>query len=927
MLTRACVVLAWCLRGAVIGIVPSLRHWQVCNGYNLEIAAGTTVALVGSSGSGKSTAIQLIERFYDPDSGTVTLDGVDLRELNVKWLRQQIGLVGQEPVLFSGTIHDNIAYGKPGATREEVEASARMANAFAFIVEFPDGFETDVGEKGGKLSGGQKQRIAIARAMIKNPSVLLLDEATSALDTTSERVVQAALDELLVKYKRTTIVIAHRLSTIRNADKIAVVDKGRIVEEGTHDMLMAIGEEGHYFKLNNKASGGGGATLIKSGSAQSLTSMSSQTSAPMTVGPDAVNASVTGSVGVVGASEDAANWKELGGKAADVLAQDDKAGKAAQKAKEAEKKKKNSAYVKRVWGMHEGDSFYFFVGTIGAILVGASNPLVGIIFVKCIWAFFIDDPKEVWDEAIYWSCLMFLVAFCQTAGDTMRGWGFGVPGEKITVRLRMMFYNALVRQEIGWHDMPENSSGTLCAALATEVNLIQALTGETMGRNVLFVCTVVAAFTLAFVFGYWAIVLIAVATVPIMVSGMAIEIAMMSGGTEGQGSQGLGLDAGKIVGEVVTSVRTVASFTLEHRMSARFNEATDSYLSKNLLSGALKGVYQGYAQFSLFAAFSLLYWFGGQQVSDGKTDFEGMLIPIFCMFMLGAGLGQAANGATDAAKAADACERVFDVVDRESKIDHTQETGRTLPQVEGAISLRNVKFRYPSRPEQRVCNGYNLEIAAGTTVALVGSSGSGKSTAIQLIERFYDPDSGTVTLDGVDLRELNVKWLRQQIGLVGQEPVLFSGTIHDNIAYGKPGATREEVEASARMANAFAFIVEFPDGFETDVGEKGGKLSGGQKQRIAIARAMIKNPSVLLLDEATSALDTTSERVVQAALDELLVKYKRTTIVIAHRLSTIRNADKIAVVDKGRIVEEGTHDELMAIGEEGHYFKLNNQSS
>jgi len=266
-------------------------------------------------------------------------------------------------------------------------------------------------------------------------------------------------------------------------------------------------------------------------------------------------------------------------------------------------------------------------------------------------------------------------------------------------------------------------------------------------------------------------------------------------------------------------------------------------------------------------------------------------------------------------------------VDRESKIDHTQETGRTLPKVDGAISLRNVKFRYPSRPEQCVCNGYNLEIAAGTTVALVGSSGSGKSTAIQLIERFYDPDSGTVTLDGVDLRELNVKWLRQQIGLVGQEPVLFSGTIHDNIAYGKPGATREEVEASARMANAFAFIVEFPDGFETDVGEKGGKLSGGQKQRIAIARAMIKNPSVLLLDEATSALDTTSERVVQAALDELLVKYKRTTIVIAHRLSTIRNADKIAVVDKGRIVEEGTHDELMAIGEEGHYFKLNNQSS
>lgn len=208
-------------------------------------------------------------------------------------------------------------------------------------------------------------------------------------------------------------------------------------------------------------------------------------------------------------------------------------------------------------------------------------------------------------------------------------------------------------------------------------------------------------------------------------------------------------------------------------------------------------------------------------------------------------------------------------------------------------------------------------------MALVGASGSGKSTAIQLTERFYDPDTGTVSLDGVDLKDLNVSWLRQQIGLVGQEPVLFSGTIAENIGYGCPGSTRDDVIAAAKMANAHNFIMEFPGGYDTDVGEKGGQLSGGQKQRVAIARAMVKNPTVLLLDEATSALDNESERVVQAALDNLLTKHKRTTIVIAHRLSTIRNADKICVVDAGRIVEEGTHDELMAIGEGGHYYQLN----
>jgi len=235
-----------------------------------------------------------------------------------------------------------------------------------------------------------------------------------------------------------------------------------------------------------------------------------------------------------------------------------------------------------------------------------------------------------------------------------------------------------------------------------------------------------------------------------------------------------------------------------------------------------------------------------------------------------------------------------------------------------------VVFAYPSRREQLVCQGYNLTVEAGTTVALVGSSGSGKSTAVSLVERFYDPDSGVVRLDGVDLRELNVRWLRQQIGLVGQEPVLFSGTIADNIANGKPGATRAEVEAAAKMANAHDFILGFQQGYETDVGEKGGQLSGGQKQRVAIARAMIKSPSILLLDEATSALDNESEKIVQAALDDLMAKRKRTTIVIAHRLTTIRHADKIAVVDKGRIVEEGNHDALMAKGPEGFYYKLNN---
>jgi len=577
----------------------------------------------------------------------------------------------------------------------------------------------------------------------------------------------------------------------------------------------------------------------------------------------------------------------------------------------------------RVWGMHEGDNMHFFLGVIGALVVGGANPGVGIVFVKCMSFLYNADPDEVRNDSYYWASIMVGISLAQIVGDTARGWGFGVPGEKLTVKLRTMLYNAFVRQELGWHDMPGNGSGALCANLATDITMVQALSGETMGRNVLSLCTVICGITFAFVFGNPLIALVAFACIPIMISGMAVEIALLSGGTEGQAVGGLGKEATSIVGEAVSSIRTVSSFTLEKKFTDGFEAAIDNFLATEVCCAAAKGVFIGYAQLSLFLAFGLLYWYGGQQVSKEGESFERMFTPIFCMFMLGAGLGQAANGATDAAKAVAAARRVFSVVDRESAIDSLAETGTKDVTVTGAIALEGVHFAYPSRPEHAIFTDFNLTVEAGTTVALVGQSGSGKSTTIQLVERFYDPAKGRVTLDGVDLKDLNVSWLRQQIGLVGQEPVLFSGTIAENIRNGKLDATDDEVEQAAKSANAYDFITDqFPDGFKCDVGEKGGQLSGGQKQRIAIARAILRDPAVLLLDEATSALDNESERIVQEALDNLLSKHQRTTIVIAHRLSTIEKANKIVVVEAGTVVEQGTHAELIALGEEGKYYNL-----
>lgn len=476
-----------------------------------------------------------------------------------------------------------------------------------------------------------------------------------------------------------------------------------------------------------------------------------------------------------------------------------------------------------------------------------------------------------------------------------------------------------MRQEVGWHDLPNHSSGKLCSSLAEDVSTVQALSGETLGRNIVFLFTFVFSMTFTFVFGNAKVAGVTICCLPFLIAGMAIELALISGEDS---KDSMGKKAGGIIGETVTSVRTVAAFSMEKPFVAKFNSAIDEALANANKVMAIKASAVGISQMALFFSFGLMSWYGGIVVASGEANLEETTVPIFCIFMLAAGLGQAAQNMTDGKKATVAAKHMFEVEDRVSKIDFTVKGGGKIDQVSGQIAFDNVDFWYPSRPDQQVCDGYTLDVPAGSTVALVGESGSGKSTAIQLIERFYDPHTGSVTLDGVKLNNLDLEFLRSNIGLVAQEPVLFAGTIADNIRYGKPDATDEEVIEAAKMANADTFINSFPEAYETSVGDKGGQLSGGQKQRVAIARAIIKNPAILLLDEATSALDNESERVVQAALDDLLAKQKRTTIVIAHRLSTIRNADKIAVVDKGRVVEQGTHDELMAVGEAGKYFAL-----
>ncbi|KAF0695217.1 hypothetical protein As57867_013930, partial [Aphanomyces stellatus] len=740
-----------------------------------------------------------------------------------------------------------------------------------------------VGERGAQLSGGQKQRIAIARAIIKNPAVLLLDEATSALDTESEGIVQASLDTLLASRKRTTIIIAHRLSTIRDADRIVVLAKGQVVEEGSHDELMAR-DESQY-----KA-------LVEAQSKKAPPSPSSRA--------------------VVQTFDDKLEEEMVEVKKA--VVEQTVPTDESNKAEVDEAAALASVSLGRLWKMNAPEVGYIVMGSLGAIVNGAVFPVWGILLTNVTVLFFnygltADGMKT---EAIKWSCYFIGLSVTFATAVTVQNYGFAIASERLTRRLRELGFTAMLHQDIGWFD--KQSSGALTTMLATDTAIIQAVTSETLNRGLVNLATLGVAFGIGFYYS-WQMTLAMIGVFPLLGAASYIQMQMMSGHNK-QLNEG-DVKAGALLSESINSIRTVASFTLEKIINDQYLGFLGASAAKDVKTGLSGGTGFGVSQGVMFFTIAFLFWFGGWLIVNNHVDFKGMFMVMMAIMLSSFGVGMAAQNMTDSGKAKLAAARLFETIDRAPPIDCAKSDGATLPSVKGDLEFSNLMFAYPSRPDALIYNDYNLKIPSGATVALVGASGSGKSTAIALLERFYDPLQGRVLLDGVDIRTLNVQWLRQHISLVGQEPVLFAGTIGDNIASGKTGASREDVVDAAKKANAHDFIMQFPDAYETQVGDRGVQVSGGQKQRIAIARAILRDPEVLLLDEATSALDNESERIVQASLDALLQLKRRTTVIVAHRLSTIRNADIIAVTHDGKIAEQGTHDELMAIPN-GKYLNL-----
>ncbi|XP_028802926.1 ABC transporter B family member 2 isoform X2 [Neltuma alba] len=860
---------------------PSRPDIVIFNKLCLDIPPAKILALVGGSGSGKSTIISLIERFYEPLSGQILLDGNDIRELDLKWLRSQIGLVNQEPALFTTSIRENILYGKNDATLEELQHAVKLSDAESFINNLPERLETQVGERGIQLSGGQKQRIAISRAILKNPSILLLDEATSALDAESEKSVQEALDRVMVG--RTTVIVAHRLSTIRNADMIAVVQGGRIVEIGNHEELISNpnGAYASLVQLQEKASSQG---HQPEGSAPNVAARYSREFSCTT--------SLSGSF--------RSDEESLGRVCADEVESEDKS---------------SHVSVKRLYSMVAPDWFYGVFGTFGAFIAGAQMPLFALGISHALVSYYMD-----WDTTRH-EVKKITFLFCGAAivtviAHAIEHLSFGIMGERLTLRVREMIFSAILKNEIGWFDDTNNTSSMLSSRLEADATLFRTIVVDRSTILLQNVGLVVASFIIAFMLN-WRLTLVVLATYPLIISGHISEKLFMKG--YGGNLSTAYLKANRLAGEAVSNMRTVTAFCSEEKVLKLYADELVQPSKLSFKRGQIAGIFYGISQFFIFSSYGLALWYGSVLMEKELSSFKSVMKSFMVLIVTALGMGETLALAPDLLKGNQMVTSVFEVMDRKSGI--VADAGEELKIVEGTIELKSIHFSYPSRPDVVIFEDFNLKVPSGKSIALVGQSGSGKSSIISLILRFYDPSSGRVMIDGKDIRRLHLKSLRKHIGLVQQEPALFATSIYENILYGKEGASDSEVIEAAKLANAHSFISSLPDGYTTKVGERGVQLSGGQRQRVAIARAILKNPEILLLDEATSALDVESERVVQQALDRLM--QNRTTIMVAHRLSTIRNADEISVLQNGKIIEQGTHSSLIE-NKNGAYFKLIN---
>jgi subfamily B ATP-binding cassette protein MsbA len=475
-------------------------------------------------------------------------------------------------------------------------------------------------------------------------------------------------------------------------------------------------------------------------------------------------------------------------------------------------------------------------------------------------------------------------------------------GQRVIIDIRRAVFEKLQRLSLSFYD--KNKTGTIMSYVTNDVNALQSAMVENVVEMVTESVILIASIVMM-IYLDWRLFLVTFSTFPVVL--LFIDQFGKRIRKSGSRIQEATADITSVLQETVSSARVIKSFVREDYEIQRFDRENINNFRANMKYAQLSATLTPTIEFVAAVGVTVILWYGGNSVIDGKITAGSLVAFLTYAVNISNPIKRLSRVIGNIQKALAAAQRVFDVLDLPEVI-HDAPDAKALPMVRGHVRFNDVSFAY--NKGETVLSRVRFDVQPGEMIAFVGPSGAGKSTVASLLPRFYDVTDGSITIDGQDIRTVTLNSLREQVGIVPQETILFNGSVYDNILYGRLDATREEVEAAAKAANAHSFIMELPEGYNTMLGDRGVNISGGQRQRISIARAILKNPQILILDEATSALDTESERVVQEALDRLMIG--RTSFVIAHRLSTIKNADKIMVLEKGCLVEQGTHDELMA---------------
>jgi ATP-binding cassette subfamily B protein len=882
----------------------------------------------------------LVSRFYDPDSGSVAVDGHDLRTVTLKSLRRQVGMAFEESFLFSDTVRANIAYSQPNATDEEIEEAARIAQAHGFIQELPCGYDTMVGERGLTLSGGQRQRIALARAILADPRILILDDATSAIDATVEEAIHDALRSVLAN--RTTLLVAHRRSTLHLADRIVVLDQGRIVEQGTHEDLIARSALYRTLVSGLKDSGKQVHDQIEA-LAMLPMGVDGRTESAWIGGQNATNISPR-TVPMIGAPSigpglgGGSGWRRNLAPSPELLT------------RVAALPPVRDFPTVDVAGESRPDRNFRLAGLLREfrrpLLVGlflvildALAGLAGPVLVKEG----VNNGVSAGSQAaLFVFSTMFLIVTLADLIDQVGGtFVTGRTAERIMLSLRIRIWAQLQRLSLDYYE--REMTGRIMTRMTTDVDQFESLMEDgllsALVSLVTFVGVGVAVVLINTKLGLCALTVV-----------VPLAIATVIFRRKAARLYDLARDRIAIVNadfqESLSGMRESQAFTHENETSKRFHRLGYDYLAARVAAQRLVATYFPFVQFLSAGADAIVLGVGAGLIASGQFTIGALIAFMLYIDMFFTPIQQLSQVFDSWQQTRVSVSRIAQLMRLDTSTP-LAEHPVPAPRFRGELTLDNVRFSYPasspggiSAPGTRSAHTderrgpadsrfpqstgtwpakppealrvINLRIAPGETVAIVGQTGAGKSTLMKLVARFYDPDEGCVRVDGYDLRSLDLHWFRRQLGYVPQESFLFTGTIRDNIAYGRPGSSDAEVEASARAVGAHEFIAALPGGYRHEIAERGRSLSAGQRQLIALARAEHVNPALLLLDEATSNLDLVTEARVAEAMRQ--IAHERTTLVIAHRLQTAKSADRIVVLLQGRIAEVGSHEQLVAAG-------------